>query len=346
MKVLVLGGTGLISNAITKRMIKRGGFDITHYNRGQRTRTYDSSVATTIGDRYDHAAFVRQMRDLQDGNQRFDVVIEMIGFKPADIESLRESFAGRIGQLIFCSTVDVYSKPPRQYPIPDDANQSHPAPWDYAENKARCEVILEAAHEAGDFPVTILRPAHTYDDGGTLLHSLGGNTSYLDRLRRGLPIITHGDGESLWTSCHAADVATAFVNACGNASAFGEGYAVPGNEWLTWNDIHRTVARAIGGPEPHIVTIPTGLLACLTNRAHICTVNFRYNNLFDVSRARVDLDFDPRIPFADGVKQVYDTLQKQDCITPAEADPVWDRVLAVWEKHTATMIAEMKEDAK
>ncbi|MBC7806184.1 MAG: NAD-dependent epimerase/dehydratase family protein [Akkermansiaceae bacterium] len=345
MKVLIIGGTGLISNAITTEMIRRGRFDITHYNRGQRSRTYDTPVRTVSGDRYDRPAFVRQMRELQDGGERFDVVIEMIGYKPADIESLRESFAGRVGQLLFCSTVDVYSKPPARYPIPNDADQTRPAPWDYAENKARCEAILNAAHAAGDFPVTILRPAHTYDDGGTLLHSLGGNTSYLDRLRRGLPIVTHGDGESLWASCHADDAATAFVNACGNSRAYGKGYALPGKEWLTWNDIHRTVARAVGGPEPRIVAIPTYLLARLTDRAHICAINFRYNNVFDVSHAQADLDFDPRMPFADGAKQVYQTLQTQNRITPAEDDPVWDRVLAVWEKHTATMIAERKEDA-
>lgn len=345
MKVLIIGGTGLISNAITKEMIRRGGFDITHYNRGQRARAYDAPVSNLTGDRYDHAAFVGQMRDLQDGGERFDVVIEMIGYKPADIESLQEAFAGRVGQLIFCSTVDVYSKPPARYPIPDFADRSHPAPWDYAQDKSKCEAILDAAHTAVDFPVTVLRPAHTYDDGGTLLHSLGGNTSYLDRLRRGQPIVTHGDGESLWTSCHADDVATAFVNACGNSETFGNGYALPGREWLTWNDIHRTVAHAIGGPEPQIVAIPTDLLARLTDRAHICAINFRYNNVFDVSDARTDLQFDPRITFADGARRVYETLQSQDRITPAEADPVWDRVLAVWEKHTAAMIAEMKEDA-
>ena len=343
MQVLIIGGTGLISDAITRRMIAQGGFDITHYNRGQRARKYDAPVRTITGDRYDYPAFVRQMHDLQDGGQRFDVVIEMIGYKPADIESLREAFAGRVGQVVFCSTVDVYSKPPARYPVPDNADQAHPADWDYAQNKAACEALLRKAHGIGDFPVTILRPAHTYDDNGSLLHSFIAGTAYLDRLRRGMAIITHGDGESLWSSCHADDVAVAFVNACGNPETFGKGYTVSGHEWRTWNDVHRTVAKAIGAPEPRLVHIPTDLLAQLSERANVCRINFQYNNAFDTTNARADLAFDPQIAFLDGAKRVYDTLDAAGKIASAESDPEWDTILRLWEKHTVAMITEAAE---
>ncbi|MBC8143259.1 MAG: NAD-dependent epimerase/dehydratase family protein [Armatimonadetes bacterium] len=342
MRVLIIGGTGLISHAITRRMIAQGGFDITHYNRGQRARKYDAPVRTITGDRYDYPAFAAQMRDLQDAGSGFDVVIEMIGYKPADIESLREAFAGRVGQVVFCSTVDVYSKPPARYPVPNDADQSHPADWDYAQNKAACEALLRAAHQRGDFPVTILRPAHTYDDHGALLHSFIAGTAYLDRIRRGLPIITHGDGESLWVSCHADDVATAFVNACDNDKTFGRGYALPGHEWRTWNDVHRTVAKAIVAPPPRLVHIPTDLLARLSERANVCRINFRYNNIFETAEARADLGFDPQITFAEGTKRVYDTLDAAGKIASAESDPEWDVILRLWEKHTDAMLAERK----
>ena len=117
------------------------------------------------------------------------------------------------------------------------------------------------AQERGYFPVTILRPAHTYDDNGALLHSLGGRTTYLDRLRKGKGVITHGDGTSLWVSCHAVDVARAFVAAAGNPIAFNRAYHLPGEEGLTWNRIHEIVAEALGAPKPNLIHIPTDLLS-------------------------------------------------------------------------------------
>jgi nucleoside-diphosphate-sugar epimerase len=342
LNILIIGGTGLISTAITRQLLERGGATVCHYNRGQRAGdAFAGQVRTVHGDRYDRGRFVRQMQELQ-AEAAFDVVIEMIGYKVADVEDLSEAFAGRIGQLVYCSTVDVYSKPPARYPIREDASQETPAPWDYAQNKAKCEASLRAAHERGDFPVTVLRPAHTYSDTGTLQHSLGGSTTYLDRLRKGKPIIVHGDGQSLWVSCHAEDVARAFVNACGNAATFGKGYTLPGEEWLTWNDIHRTVAHAIGAPEPTLIHIPTELLARVTDRAFIDLVNFQYNNIFDTTAARTDLGFQYTIPFAEGARRVYETLDASGRIADSDADPTDDRIIAAWERLSEAMIDAMK----
>ncbi|GAB4467572.1 MAG: SDR family oxidoreductase [Armatimonadaceae bacterium] len=338
MDILILGGTGLISTPITAQLLEQG-HSVTHYNRGKRDSSFDKQVETVLGDRYDHDGFVRQMDELQTG-RKFDVVIEMIGFKPEDVEDLSRAFAGKIGQLIFCSTVDVYSKPPARYPIPDTANRDNPAPWDYAQNKSKCEAILFDAADRGDFPLTVLRPAHTYSDGGALLHSLGGSTTYLDRLRKGKPLVVHGDGQSLWVSCHALDVARGFVNACGNSKTFGKGYTLPGEEWLTWNDIHRTVAQAIGAPEPILVHIPTDLLSRLTERAFIDRVNFQYNNIFDTTAARTDLGFSYTIPLSEGARRVYDNLDKNGRITNSDDDPLDDRILAAWERATDGMLKE------
>jgi nucleoside-diphosphate-sugar epimerase len=342
MNILIIGGTGLISTAITRQLLERGGATIYHYNRGKRAgEAFAAQVLTVQGDRYNRAMFAEQMRDLQ-ANVTFDVVIEMIGYNVADVEDLSKAFARRIGHLIFCSTVDVYSKPPPHYPIREDASQGTPAPWDYAQNKAKCESFLRMAHERGDFPVTYLRPAHTYSDTGTLLHSLGGSTTYLDRLQKGKPIIVHGDGQSLWASCHAKDVARAFVNACGNTATFGKGYTLPGEEWLTWNDIHRTVAHAIGAPEPTLVHIPSELLARVTDRAFIDLVNFQYNNIFDTTAARTDIDFQYTIPFAEGARRVYNTLDTAGRITNSDNDPTEDKILAAWERLSKAMIDEVQ----
>lgn len=343
MKVLILGGTGLISTAITKQLLERGD-NVFHYNRGKRDRAFGDRVTTVIGDRYDHAAFVREMQELQ-SDHTFDVVIEMIGFKPADVEDLSTAFAGAVGHLIFCSTVDVYSKPPNRYPILDTANRDNPAPWDYAQNKAKCEAILFQAAERGDFPLTVLRPAHTYSDSGTLLCSFGWSATYLDRIRRGLPLIVHGDGQSLWASCHAVDVARGFVNACGNTKAFHKGYSLPSEEWLTWNDIHRTVARAIGAPEPTLVPIPTNLLARLTDRAFISQVNFQYNNIFDTTAARTDLGYQYTIPLLEGARRVYENWEQHGKIQAAESDPLEDELIAAWQQATDSLVATFRQDA-
>lgn len=345
MRVLIIGGTGLISTAITREMLRRGGFEIVHYNRGQRdgASEFAGRVETITGDRYDRAAFVEQMQNAQ-RIKPFQAVIDMIGYQPSDVINLGQAFAGRIHQLIFCSTVDVYSKPPRAYPISDDAPQDSPAPWDYAQNKAQCEALLREMRARGDFSITVLRPAHTYSDSGTLLHSLGGSTTYLDRLRRGKPIIVHGDGQTLWVSCHADDVAQAFVNALGNEKTFGQGYTVTGREWLTWNDLHRTVARAIGAPEPILVHIPTDLLSQLTNRAFIDRVNFQYNNVFDVARAEADLGFEYTVSFADGARRVYEYLDTRGRIINSDDDPLDDRIIEAWTRHTDALRRELEND--
>jgi nucleoside-diphosphate-sugar epimerase len=342
MKVLILGGTGLISTAITEQLLARGD-TVFHYNRGKRDATFGGRVTTVTGDRYDHPAFVRQMGELQ-ADHRFDVVIEMIGYKPDDVEDLSAAFAGKTGHLIFCSTVDVYSKPPARYPVPDDANRDHPAPWDYAQNKSKCEAILFAAAERGDFPLTVLRPAHTYSDDGAMLTSFGWSPTYLDRIRRGLPLVVHGDGQSLWASCHAVDVARGFVGACANPKAFGKGYSLPAAEWLPWNDIHRTVARAIGAPEPKLVHIPTDLLHRMTDRAFISAVNFQYNNIFDSSAARADLGFTYTIPLIEGARRVYDNWEANGKIKPAESDPLEDEIIAAWTAASDALVARFRKE--
>ena len=220
MRVLIIGGTGLISTAITRFLVERGD-DVTLYNRGQTDADIPEGYDTITGNRKDYAAFEAQMAEA--GN--FDAVIDMIGFIPADVESAIRAFHGNIGQFIFCSTVDVYTKPAQRYPIREDAARQPMPSFPYAYNKATCERLLEAAHERGDFPVTIIRPAHTYGEGRGLIHSFGlGGAYYFHRIRNGKPIITHGDGFSLWAACHRDDVGRAFAEAVCHEKTFGKGY--------------------------------------------------------------------------------------------------------------------------
>ncbi|MDX1931994.1 MAG: NAD-dependent epimerase/dehydratase family protein [Capsulimonadales bacterium] len=335
MRILLLGGTGLISAGITRQLLDRGGYDIFHFNRGQRSTEFEGQVTTLTGDRYDHAAFEARMAELG----TFDAVIDMIGYSPEDINSLLRAFGGRTGHLIFCSTVDVYAHPASTYPI-TETEPFGPTAWDYSRKKAECERILWDRYERERHPFTVLRPVHTYGDYGAVLHTFGGDTYHLDRLAKGKPIIVHGDGRSLWSSVHRDDCATAFVNAIGNPKAFGRSYHLPGDECITWEQYHRIVAEAIGAPEPEIVRIPTDLLYELDKRAFITLVNFSYNNSFDPSAAKADLGYTYRTTVAEGMRRVHENLAAAGKIRNSDEVPEDDRLIAAWRRMTASLKAE------
>ena len=241
MNVLIVGGTGLISTAIT-RSLQETGADVTHYNRGQAPSQLHDAPHTLRGDRQDFAAFEAQMADAGP----FDCVIDMVCFTPEEAESAVRAFRGRTGHFVFCSTVDVYTKQPPVLPITEDTPREPLPSFPYAYRKAACERILEAAHQQGDFPVTIIRPAYTYGEGRGLLHTFRGGMYYLHRLRTGHPIVQHGDGLSLWTACHRDDVGRTFAVAAGKPATFGKAYHVTGEEWLTWDRYHRERGRGHG----------------------------------------------------------------------------------------------------
>ncbi len=327
MKVLIIGGTGLISAPLTRLLMARGD-DVVHYNRGQ-LDLYPPppGVRTIHGDRTDYPVFERQMADLG----TFDCVIDMVGYQPGDAESAVRAFRGRVGQYIFCSTVDVYQKPATRYPYVED--EPYGGLNDYSRNKVAQERTLRAAHARGDLPVTIIRPAYTYGEGRGPLNPFGGGTAYIDRLRKGKPIIVHGDGSSLWTACHCEDVARAFAAAAGQPRTFGRAYHTPGEEWMTWDTYHRRVAAAIGAPEPALVHIPTDVLARVApQRASIIAENFQFNNIFDTAAARADLDFRPAIAWDEGVRRMVAWLDARGRIEDSDADPFEDRLIAAWER--------------
>ena len=328
MRVLIIGGTGLISTAITRALVGRGD-DVTLYNRGQTEADIPERYDTITGNRKDYAAFEAQMAEA--GN--FDAVIDMIGFVPTDIESAIRAFRGNIGQFIFCSTVDVYTKPAQHYPIREDAAREPMPSFPYAYNKAKCERLLEEAHERGDFPVTIIRPAHTYGEGRGLIHSFGlGGAYYFHRIRRGKPIITHGDGSSLWAACHRDDVGQAFAEAVGNEKTFGKSYHTASEEPMTWNQYHQTVAQAMNAPEPELVHIPTDLLFEIAPKAsEWCRENFQYNNIFDNTAAKADLNFRYTLPFVEGVRRIVDWLDTHGRVHDQDEPEVYSEIIERWQ---------------
>ena len=343
MNVLIIGGTGLISTAVTRRL-QALGHAVTHYNRGKRTAEFATPPAVIAGDRYDHAAFVRQMR----AAPRFDAVVEMIGYKPPDAHSLVEAFAGRADHLVFASTVDVYQKPYRNHPVTED----HPRGGvnDYGRNKVYCEDVLIDADRRGDLPVTSIRLAYTYGEGATWMvqgfANLGSPGLYFDRLLKGKPVISHGDGMSLWGATHIDDAATAFSGALRNPKAFGRAYNVTPDETMVFDDYHRTIARALGAPGPTLVHIPSDLLRDLyPEYGENLVGNFMFDNCFDNTAAKRDLGYRYTISLEAGMRRFTSWYREKVGLRNADEDPVHDRILAAWAELTGQMKARVGPQA-
>lgn len=325
MQILIIGGTGLISTAITRDLAARGD-RVTVFNRGRREAEMPPDITLLRGDRTDYAAFEAQMAEAGP----FDCVIDMVGYAPEDAASAVRAFRGRVGQFVFCSTVDVYQKPASRYPTTED--EPYGGLNAYSRNKVTIERTLLAAQDAGGFPLTILRPAATYGEGRAPLSPLSGRDMYFDRLRRGKPLIVHGDGSALWTSCWCEDVAHAFVAAVGNPRAIGRAY--------------HTAAAAIGAPAPTLVHLPTDVLVRATARAALIGENFQFNNVFDNAVARADLDFRPTLPWREGVRRMFTWLAAHGRIANSDDDPFEDRLIAAWERAGAALTAAfLKEGA-
>jgi nucleoside-diphosphate-sugar epimerase len=340
MKILIIGGTGLISTSISRQLLE-AGHELTLYNRAETNPRLPEGYQVIKGDRDDVKTFEKQMADADN----FDCVIDMICFKPEQAESDIRAFKGRIGQLIFCSTVDVYTKPPLTFPVVETHDRK--ALSDYGRNKARCEDLFMAAHHEGLFPVTVLRPAHTYGEGGNIIHTFGWGTFFLDRLRQGKPVIVHGNGEALWVSCHVDDVGHAFVNAAGNQQTFGKAYHVTGEEWQTWNQYHLRLSEAIGAPKPSLVHIPADILVRISPQYTMMTfLNFQYSNIFDNHAAKTDLDFKYTIDWTVGAKRTYDWLVANDQIEDYQNFPLYDRVIESHKQKNNELVAELANLSK
>lgn len=334
MDVFVIGGTGLISTAIVDQLVGAGE-TVTILTRGNHEGALPEDVRHVQSDRHDTAALERAIADADP-----DALIDMVCFSP---ETARETVdaVACVDQYVFCSTVDVYHRPPERNPITEDAPR-HPNVSDYGRNKAAAEDVFMHAHERDRFETTVIRPWSTYGEGGSVLHTFGDRTYYLDRLRAGKPIVVHGDGTSIWGPCHRDDVARAFVNALGNKNAFGEAYHVTSEEFVTWNQYHRRVARAIGAPDPELVHVPTDVLTAVApNRTEMLRDHFQFATIFDNSKARRDLDFEYTIDFEAGIARTIEWLEEHDRIDEWESEPFDDALVDAWRAATSDVIGDL-----
>lgn len=338
MKILIIGGTGNISSPITQALLGQG-HELTLFKREAALPDWLRGVRIITGDRSQRDVFRARLAD----TGTFDCVIDMICYEPDDARCDIEVFRGRTRQFIFCSTVDVYSKTPAGYPVTEaeavlEARPSFP----YAYKKVLCEEALWEAHRRGDFALTVCRPSFTYNEAWSPgIHAFGGQSYHLDRLRRGKPVILHGDGSSIWSASYRSDTAGAFVGAVGNLKAFGQAYHLGGDEWMTHRQIWRTIARIMEAPEPDFVCIPTELLGRLAPaQAEWCVENFQFNNIFDTTKAKRDLGYRYTVKFEDGVRKCLDHLNRHQLIEDSDRHPFYNRIVEAWRRFAQTLVKE------
>jgi nucleoside-diphosphate-sugar epimerase len=240
MKVLLIGGTGTISSAIT-RQLTESGHDLWLLNRGNRRDEVPASVKQLIVDVDDTNEVLRLL-----GDEQFDAVCEFIGFLPSQVERDIRLFRGRTRQYVYISSASAYNKPAASHIITEGTTLANPH-WEYSRNKIACEELLMREYREHGFPITIVRPSHTYCERGVpvSVHGLKGSWQVLKRMMDGKPVIVNGDGSSLWTLTWNEDFARGFIGLLGNPKAIGEAFQIMSDESLTWNQIYECVANAL-----------------------------------------------------------------------------------------------------
>ena len=241
MKILFIGGTGTISMAITRQLAERGE-ELYLLNRGSRNYDLPGNVKIIQCDINDEKTVSEKLAGME-----FDCVGEFIGFVPAQLERDFRLFAGKTKQFIYISSASAYRKPMQGYVITEETPLENPY-WEYSRNKKACEEYLMERYRNDGFPVTIVRPSHTYDERSVPLgvHGNGGSWQAVKRIKEGKPVIIHGDGTSLWTITHNSDFAKAYTGLVGNPAAVGETFHITTDESVSWNEIYGYIAEALG----------------------------------------------------------------------------------------------------
>jgi nucleoside-diphosphate-sugar epimerase len=299
LKVLFIGGTGIISSACSRLAMQRG-IELHLLNRtGTSIRPVPAGAEV-------HLADIRKPESVRDalGGREFDVVVDWVAFTPEHVSTDIELFSDRTGQYVFISSASAYQTPPDRLPVTESTPLSNPY-WGYSRQKIESEQRLFAAHRDSGFPVTVVRPSHTYDP--TTVPFDGGWT-VIDRMRRGEGVLVHGDGASLWTITHHEDFARGFLGLLGRNEAIGEAFHITSDESPTWNSIYASMARAAGVSIPDLVHVPSDAVmavdegwgsALLGDKAH--------SMVFDNAKIRgLVPDFTDFIPFEEGAEQIID----------------------------------------
>ena len=342
MRALFIGGTGTISTAIVQRLSGMENWEVYVLNRGNRSAVLPANVKTITADIYDEDSVRAAI-----GDMTFDTVCEFIGFEVPRVESDYRLFAGKTNQYIYISSASAYAKPARSYIITEGTTLANPH-WLYSRNKIACEEFLMEKYRKEGFPVTIVRPSHTYDERNIPVgvHGKCGSYAVVKRMLEGKPVIIHGDGSSLWHLTFNRDFAVGFVGLMGNPHAIGEAFQITGDEVLTWNQIYETVAEAFGVKlNPYYV--PSDFLAAVADE----TYGYDFGGgllgdkavsvVFDNSKLkRIVPDMRTTVPFSEGARIAakYILAHPEECQREdPEFDAFTDRVIEAMERAKASL---------
>ncbi len=305
MKALFVGGTGIISSAISSALVEQG-WELYLLNRGNRTERLPEGVKLLRADINDEELVCSLIKD-----ENFDVVADFIAFVPSQVERDIRLFSGRTKQYIFISSASAYQKPLSDFRITESTPLAN-AYWEYSRNKIACEELLMSQYRSNGFPVTIVRPSHTYDDSSIPLGVHGNNGSWqvIKRMLENKPVIIHGDGSSLWTLTYNTDFAKGFIGLMGNIHAIGEAIHITSDESLTWNQIYEIIASALG-VKLNAVHIATDYLAASGDYDFTGSLLGDKSNtvVFDNSKIkRLVPGFNATVRFDQGVRLVLENI--------------------------------------
>ncbi len=325
MKVLFIGGTGIISSGCLQPCLDRG-IELTLLNRGQSWRTVPEGINVVQAD-------IRQPESVAKvlGSQHWDAVVDWVAFTVDHIQSDFDLFKDHTNQFVFISSASAYQKPPTYLPITESGPLINPY-WQYSRNKIACEELLTDFYRNQQFPITIIRPSHTYDRS---LLPFDHGWTVVDRMLKGKPVIVHGDGTSLWTLTHHKDFAKGFVPLLGDPKTIGHAFTITSDEWLTWDQIYDMVADA-AGTKAIKVHVASETLAKFDPRWGDSLIGDKANSvIFDNSKIkRFVPEFNCSIPFSQGAREIiswYDANPQRKQIS-LESDALAEKIIAAVSK--------------
>jgi nucleoside-diphosphate-sugar epimerase len=327
MRVLFIGGTGIISTEVSRLAVARG-LDLWLLNRGRRSVTIDGARAV-VADARDPSSVTAAL-----GDERFDAVVDWVAYVPQDVERDLALFGPRTRQYVFISSASAYEKPPRSPFITESTPLKNPY-WEYSRNKIACEDLLVRAYRERDFPATIVRPSLTYDSVLPIAVGGWGCATLLERLKSGRPIIVHGDGTSLWTVTRSEDFAKGFVPLLGHPQAIGQCFHITSDEVLTWNQIYGTLAEALG-VAADVVHIPSDFIASIDPESGPGLLGDKAHSvIFDNSKIRRYVPgFVASIPYHEGIRKTLAWFagDARRWVVRPQVHETMDRVIAAWRK--------------
>lgn len=338
MRILVLGGTGVISRAIIKEGLDRG-HEMIAFNRGTKRSGCEKRITTIIGDRTDREDFAEKMKDLS-----VDVVIDMISYDDEDARQTVEVFRDKAKQLIFTSSTAAYKRPYHTLPIREAGEEICDDPsFPYAYKKGRMEKFLSEVMREGQIPVTIIRPSLTFGEGCANIGVLRQNYNIVHRIRNGKPLVLPGDGVSAWSFTFAPDLAKGYLLTCLNPAAYNECFHITNTEQVLWEDLYRVIGRIVG-IEPKFVYVPSALLneADPSLFAHFYYEK-KYCHIFSNEKiCQAAPEYAPAITLEQGMRSILQWWEREAHEVDEEKDRLEDRICEAYERFRADLCRAVK----